>query len=102
MITFTNATTVIPANLLNILPDDCMEKIQLHFLNMSCDDIEIKLEDIIDILMNVVQQHFMTNKQIKNHFKIFERDGLLVKLRQLRHEIYLLTLNETDAQHKTT
>jgi hypothetical protein len=79
-----------------------MEKIQLHFLNISCDDIEKEIEDIIDNLMNVVQQHYMANRQIKHHFKTFERNGLLMKLRELRHEIYFFTLNENDALDETS
>jgi hypothetical protein len=53
------------SNFLDMLPDDCMEKIQLNVLNFSCDHIDNSIEDIIDILLEVVEKQYTKVKKIK-------------------------------------
>jgi hypothetical protein len=68
--TVTTVTTV-TTNLLDILPDNCMELIQLHLLEISCNDIDKSIDDTIEKLLKVVQHHYEQVKYIKNPQKRF-------------------------------
>jgi hypothetical protein len=60
-------------NYLDILPSDCMDKIQLYVLNLSTDDIDTSIKDLIKILNNYIKVHyiFLVNSQTsENKLKV--------------------------------
>lgn len=52
-------------NYLDILPCDCMDKIQLHVLNLLTDDIDKSIKDLIKMLNNYIKEQyiFLVNRQ---------------------------------------
>jgi hypothetical protein len=49
-------------NLIDVLPEDCMEIIQMYVIESSCDDIEKALKDIIDLLLKIAKEQYKLNK----------------------------------------
>ena len=56
---------LMPNNLLDLLPNDCMEIIQLNVLESSCDDIESEFKEIVEFLIEIVKQQFCVLKKIR-------------------------------------
>jgi|TARA_B110000259_G_scaffold10446_2_gene11443 hypothetical protein len=59
------------SNLLDTLTEDCIEKIQLYYIDLRCDDIENSIENVITQMLYVVQNHYQNAKYIKEPIKRF-------------------------------
>tara|TARA_B110000093_G_scaffold54118_1_gene58284 strand:- start:2961 stop:3194 length:234 start_codon:yes stop_codon:yes gene_type:complete len=57
------------SNLLDTLTEDCIEKIQLYYIDLRCDDIENSIENVITQMLYVVQNHYQNAKYIKEPIK---------------------------------
>ena len=66
------SANIVITNYLDILPDNCMELIMEHMLDIACDEFHKSINDTIEKLVKVVQHHYEQVKYIKNSQKIFK------------------------------